>query len=190
MRPKPVLARWFTEPKSKPSTTHNSTQLRFTPFQPSIGGLVLRGIQALAEVSALVHQGRKELRGRLLQVSNVAEGQLIGVVVQSDHCFACASHADAHDKGLDPCTDFFSFHKCCCCSPCLASRRLASRRHAAKPSHLHRTLRICRSGVPLQRCRSSRCHRRARRPNTWKRSCSPFSRTKLAKCSLRHLLAK
>ena len=165
---------------------HNSTRLRFTSFQPSIGRLVLRGIQALAKVSALVHQGRKELRGRLLQVSDVVEGQFVGVVVQSDHFFACSSHTDAHDKGLDPCKGLFSFHKCCC-SACLASRRPVGRRRGAKPSHLHRKLRICRSRVPLHSCWNSSYHRRARRPSTWKQSCSPFSRTKH---SLRHLLAK
>ena len=69
----------------------NSTWLRFTSFRPSIGGLVLRGIQAFAKVRALVHQRCKELRSRLLQVPNVVEGQFVRVVVERDHFFACAS---------------------------------------------------------------------------------------------------
>ena len=81
---------------------------------------------------------------------------------------------------LDPCKGLFLFHKCCCCSPCLAPRRLASRRHAAKPSHLHQRLRICRCIVLQRYLWNSGCHRRARPPNTWKQSCSPFSQAKLA----------
>ena len=60
---------------------------------------MLRGIQALAEVRALVFQRCEELRGRLLQVSDVAEGQIIGVMVQREHFFACASvpkHTQMH----------------------------------------------------------------------------------------------
>ena len=66
----------------------NSTWLRRLRFQPSIGRFMLRGIQALAEVRAIVHQRGEELHGRLLQVSNVAEGQLVGVMIQNDDFFA------------------------------------------------------------------------------------------------------
>ena len=57
---------------------------------------MLRGIHALAKVRTLVHQRREELRGRLLQVSDVAEGQLVRVVVQRDHLLACASEVSNH----------------------------------------------------------------------------------------------
>ena len=70
-----------------------------TTFQPSIGGLVLRGIQAFAKVRALVHQRCKELRSRLLQVPNVVEGQFVRVVVERDHFFACASPVQSVRKG-------------------------------------------------------------------------------------------
>ena len=52
---------------------------------------MLRGIQPLPKVRTLVFQGGEEMRGRLLQVPDVEEGQLVRVVVQGDHVFACAS---------------------------------------------------------------------------------------------------
>ena len=76
---------------------HPSTILQFNTasfhitLQPSIGRFVLRGIQPLPEVRTLVHQRCKELRSSLLQVSDVAEGQVVGVMIQNDYFFACAS---------------------------------------------------------------------------------------------------
>ena len=89
------------EPKTKATTTHNSKRLRSSvhiKFQPSIRRLVPRGINALAKVRTLLQQGGEELRGRLLQVSDVAEGQVVGVVVQHDHFFACASEVPTMGK--------------------------------------------------------------------------------------------
>ena len=80
------------EPKSKPTTTNNFKTVSFhTKFQPCIRRLVPRGIQPLAEMRTLLRQGGEELRGRLLQVPDVLEGQVVGVVVQHDRFFACAS---------------------------------------------------------------------------------------------------
>ena len=68
----------------------NSTRLRRIFFQPSIGRFVLRGIQPLPKVCAIVLQRGKELCGRLLQVPDVAEGQIVGVMIQNDYIFAWA----------------------------------------------------------------------------------------------------
>ena len=51
---------------------------------------MLRGIHTVAKMSAFF-QGGKELCSRLLQVPDVVKGQFVGVMIQNDDFFACAS---------------------------------------------------------------------------------------------------
>ena len=82
-----LLQHNFQHPSTIPQ--FNTASFHIT-LQPSIGRFVLRSIHALAEVRAILLQRGKELCGRLLQVPDVVEGQLVGVMIQNDYIFVWA----------------------------------------------------------------------------------------------------